>query len=145
MPHRARQSGRIAFVEDGTIGQHRDALPFAIDYCGLSRLGEIAPAADSLDPHAAQQLDGVEQRFRTPIHRVIARHRRDIEAAVGEDRGHVRWKAAVSAAIPLQLTAFRIGSFDLRKADVGACERGAREFAVTLHGLMDWPDIAASE
>jgi len=33
-------------VEDGTIGQHRDALPFAIDYCGLSRLGEIAPAAD---------------------------------------------------------------------------------------------------
>lgn len=46
-----------------------------------------------LNAHAAQQFDRISERLRAPTRRMVARRRCDIEAALGEDRGHSRWKA----------------------------------------------------
>lgn len=51
----------------------------------------------------------------------------------------------MSAAVGAEVAAFRIDAFDLREADIGARQGIARQFAVTLEGLMNRSDIAASE
>jgi hypothetical protein len=60
---RVRTSG-IALVQDGAIGQHRNAQLVAFDDCRLARLSQVAPSAYDLDALAAQQLDSIEQRGR---------------------------------------------------------------------------------
>jgi hypothetical protein len=71
-------------VQHRPIGQHCAAQAFAFDDRRLPRLGQIADGADRLDAHASQQLDCVEQRLCTSIHRVIAGHRGDVEPAIGD-------------------------------------------------------------
>ena len=60
--------------------------------------GKAAAGANRLNASIAQQLDGVEQGLTTPVHRVVARHRYDVESAIDEYRRHRRRQPAVAAA-----------------------------------------------
>ena len=88
---------------------------------GCRASARLRPAPIVSNAHAAQQVDRVEQRFPAPIHRVIARHRHDVEPAIGEHRCHRGRQAAVAATgTRVQRAALGINPLDLCEADVGA-------------------------
>jgi hypothetical protein len=95
-------AGGIPIVQDRAIRQKRDPQSVAVDECRTTCLRKVAPDADRPNASIAQQVDRVEQRLPTPIHRVVARHRHDVKAAIAEHRCH-RWREAAVAATGMRL------------------------------------------
>ena len=136
----------IALAQDRAIGQegYLHALSFEDD--GLPRLFQIASAAHNGDALIAQELYGVEKGIAAPVHRMVTRHRHDIEAAIAEDRCHVRLAPAVpSTGMDLQATTLRVDPLALAEADVAGSESRQCERAVSIHRFMDGAHIAASQ
>ncbi len=134
---------RVAFPQDGAVGEEGNLHAVTLDDRRPPRFFEVAAAADDLDALLFQERDGIEQRFLTPVHRVVAGNGDDVEAAVAEDRCQGGLYAAVgTAGVDLHVAAVRVDPLTLAEADVRRFEDRLCQGDVLVHRLVDWADIA---